>query len=275
MFSEWGRRKQTITPVTAVASAVSDASCVCVCVCVCVCLCVCMCASANVCMCACVTLPVCHHWKPSVCVCVCVCVCSLYVCVCVCVRGAYCYWDIVALVLEVGRGCQEYCCACGSLCLKNTRHYCSRQCMCSFAQLWLLVAAEGGCPDVYPTGPHTCWAARSRSDLQQLCHAEYTTELWMTQLKANTGPSTVTSLGGGDVWKYIDPSPANVRPSESDEVSCLPEPHKPAPITKCNLFECYCSQSSSYLEAEAQATLNATRKTDATPKLVGRGYNFA
>ncbi len=128
---------------------------------------------------------------------------------------------------------------------------------------------EGGCPNAYPTGPPSCLAARSRSDLQQLCHVEYTTALWMTKLKANNAPSMVTSLGGGDVWKYIDPTPANAPPSKPDEVSCLPEPHKPAPITKCNLFECYCSRNSgSMLEAEAPATPNATRTTDATPKLV-------
>ncbi len=137
----------------------------------------------------------------------------------------------------------------------------------------IVVGGGGGCPNMYPSGPHACLAARSRSDLQKLCQAEYTTALWMTQLKANNGPSTVTSLGGGDVWKFIDPSPANAPPSKSDEVSCLPEPHKPAPVTKCNLFECYCSRSLLSLDAEAQMALNATStgKTDATPQLVGRG----
>jgi hypothetical protein len=127
----------------------------------------------------------------------------------------------------------------------------------------IVVAGGGGCPNAYPTGPHTCLAARSRSDLQKLCHAEYTTALWMTQLKANNGPSTVTSLGGGDVWRYIDPTPANVPPSKPGEVKLRIGPKK------CNLFECY-TTTKRFLEAHA-TTLNATRKTDATPQLVAHG----
>ena len=63
---------------------------VCVCVCVCACVCVCVCAWVCVCVCACE------------CVCVCVCVCE-YVCdcVCECVRGGWCVYFGVCVVVRL------------------------------------------------------------------------------------------------------------------------------------------------------------------------------